>query len=97
MKQPHASPISISRIRAAARQVAHGFHPRAIILFGSQTTGTARAGSDDDWLVIAQTMHPLEFAARILVSLNGRFPLDVLVRTPGEVPRALRGQGISGT
>ncbi|MBI3268763.1 MAG: nucleotidyltransferase domain-containing protein [Planctomycetes bacterium] len=71
--------------------MAREFRPRAIILFGSQATGRARWDSDVDWLVIAETKRPLELAARILGSLNGRFPLDVLVRTPREVQRALQG------
>jgi len=79
-------------IREAAREIGTKFRLQRVILFGSRARGVARRDSDVDLLVIAETRRPLDLAGRILWHLGGRFPKDVLVRTPREIERAVRQQ-----
>ena len=76
------------QIGIAARRIAREFRPERIILFGSYARGTAKPDSDVDLLVVARTTRPLSLAGRILWSLAGQFPADILVRTPREMERA---------
>lgn len=60
--------------------------PRRIILFGSRARGTAKADSDYDLLIVAETDLPLEdriFQARRAVR-DVRVPKDIVVVTPEE-------------
>jgi predicted nucleotidyltransferase len=72
-------------IRRFARQVAEQFHPEKIILFGSHAYGTPHADSDVDILVIMPTRNQLDQAAKISISVDPPFPLDIIVRTPKNV------------
>jgi predicted nucleotidyltransferase len=62
--------------------VAEKFDPDQIILFGSYAYGTPHADSDVDILVVMPARNELRQAARIHVTLDPPFPLDVIVRTP---------------
>jgi predicted nucleotidyltransferase len=79
-----------------ARLVA-AFHPRSVVLFGSWVTARARADSDVDLLVIAESEDPIHVRmARAQRALRGlTVPVDVFVHTPAEVARF--GQWLSHT
>jgi len=49
-------PIEDARLAEAVNRLVEGFHPRAIILFGSRARGTGRAESDYDLLVISDKL-----------------------------------------
>ena len=81
--------VPMSVIRRFARQVAEQFRPDKIILFGSHAYGTPHADSDVDILVVMPTRNQLDQAARIELTCAPCFPLDIIVRSPEKVRRAL--------
>jgi predicted nucleotidyltransferase len=78
--------ISFDAIYALSAQIAATFQPERIILFGSYAYGRPGADSDVDLLVVMPyARHAVYQAAAILTQVNPAFPVDVLVRTPGEL------------
>jgi predicted nucleotidyltransferase len=75
------------------RSIVEAFHPQKIILFGSRANGRVRPDSDVDILVIMESEKPAgRRAADIYRRLGWRkFPLDVIVFTPVEIARKMRG------
>jgi predicted nucleotidyltransferase len=69
-------------IRQFARQFAERFQPEKIILFGSHAYGEPHADSDVDILVVMPARNELDQAARISLTIDPPFPLDIDVRTP---------------
>src|SRR6266446_6444231 len=85
-------PAPMSAIRRFARQIAERFHPDTITLFGSYAYGKPTPHSDVDLLVVMPTRNQIEQAVRIDEAIDERgFPLDLIVRTPRELTKALRG------
>jgi predicted nucleotidyltransferase len=67
-----------------------------VILFGSRATGTARADSDYDFLVVAETEDRFALALRLTEALEpvfprGDFDLVVVRRQDWDRARRLRG------
>jgi uncharacterized protein len=69
-------------IRRFARQVAQGFRPEKIILFGSHAYGRPHADSDVDVLVVMPARNQLDQAFKIHWAIKPPFPLHLIVRTP---------------
>lgn len=84
--------VNRSQIRAFSRAVAREFHPQKIVLFGSYAYGKPCEHSDVDLLVIMPRTRERgeRMSVRIRHAIPRAFPLDLLVRTPGEVARRLR-------
>src|SRR5437016_11344898 len=82
--------IPMRVIRRFARQVAERFQPDKIILFGSYAYGTPHADSDVDILVIMPARNELDQAVKIRWETPALFPMDLLVRKPGEIEWRLR-------
>jgi predicted nucleotidyltransferase len=83
-------PVSETLPEAVAR-IAGELHPQRIILFGSYAYGVPIPDSDVDLLVIMETdasSQERSWAVSRLL-LPRPFPVDILVRTPDEVKRAL--------
>ena len=76
--------------------IAHRFHPRRIILFGSRARGHARTDSDVDLFVEMETSKPPPERAIEISSLFGlrAWSLDVVVYTSEEVAKL---RGVHGT
>jgi predicted nucleotidyltransferase len=77
-------------LREIAARLAAEFDPEAIVLFGSHARGEPEEDSDLDLLVIVSESQerPAHRARRAYRCLRGvKAPLDVLVRTRGEVER----------
>lgn len=78
-------------LRPAVQKIVAKLKPERIILFGSYAYGTPNPDSDVDLLVIMHTKAPFKerswAVSRLL--LPRPFPVDILVRTPGEVKKAL--------
>jgi len=77
-------------IREIAAKLAAEFDPQEIVLFGSHAWGKPTEDSDLDLLVIVRDSQerPAQRARRAYRCLRGvKAPLDVLVRTRGEVAR----------
>jgi uncharacterized protein len=80
--------VSIEEIQAVGERIGREFHPQRVILFGSHARGTARDDSDVDLLVIMPYKgRSLAKSVEVLARVEPRFPVDLLVRTPGEVRR----------
>ncbi len=84
---PLGLPESVERFVSG---IAQRFTPERIILFGSYADGTATRESDVDLLVVMRFEgRARDQAARIDGELERSFPLDLLVRRPEDVERAL--------
>jgi predicted nucleotidyltransferase len=83
--------FTIKEIDQYVSDVAAKFNPERVILFGSYATGKATEDSDVDLLVVMKhSGRDVEQAFNIRRSINRRFPLDLVVRTPNEVRHRLR-------
>src|SRR5688500_10285976 len=78
--------IPMSVIRRFAREVAERFQPDKIILFGSYAYGRPHADSDVDILVVMPARNRLDQAVQIHLACDPGFPLDMIVRRPGDIP-----------
>lgn len=82
--------ISHRDIKRVCAQIAQGFRPQRIILFGSYAYGRPTPDSDVDLLVIMPLKgRATEMAVEISSRLEHRFPIDLLVRSPEEVKQRL--------
>jgi len=78
------------KIRKFAAEVARRFKPRKIILFGSYAYGRPTEDSDVDLLVIMSGKgRTQDRAIRIRRAVEADFPMDLIVRTPGEMRQRL--------
>jgi predicted nucleotidyltransferase len=91
-------PAILEGIRSVTRQIVEQFHPQKVILFGSYACGQPTADSDVDLLVVIDTDEPaLHVAAKIAAAIEHPFPLDIVVRTPGEFSSAVQRKGVFAT
>lgn len=83
-------PIS-ETLPEAVERIVQELHPEKIILFGSYAHGTPTLDSDVDLLVIMETEASGKerswAVSRLLIPRP--FPVDILVKTPQEIERAL--------
>ena len=85
-------PVSVEEaLPAAVQRIAEALQPEKIVLFGSYAYGTPTPDSDVDLLVIIDTSQsPKERYLAVCRLLRPRpFPVDILVRTPAEIERAI--------
>lgn len=73
------------------RQILDVGQPQAIVLFGSSARGEATGDSDFDLLVVEDTrLPPTKRALPYRLALQPRdVPVDLRVRTPAEIKRAV--------
>jgi len=83
----HSRDIPISAIRRYARQIAEGFQPDKIILFGSDAYGRPHEWGDVDPLVVMPAYDEINQSIRIMETLDAPFPRDLIVRTPKRLQR----------
>ena len=78
-------------LRKIARQMAQALRPEKIVLFGSYAYGKPTPDSDVDLLVIMETSAPSadRYLAVSRLLRPRPFPVDILVKTPQEIRRAL--------
>ena len=82
--------IPLEIITTVSNQIAQEFHPEQIILFGSYAHGEPHRDSDVDLLVVmSHGMDNVYQAIEILNRVAPPFPIDLLVRTPGEVKQRI--------
>jgi len=76
----------------AVRRIVQHLRPEKIILFGSYAHGAPTPDSDVDLLVVMKTNAPTKerywAVSRLLIPRP--FPVDILVKTPQEIARALK-------
>ncbi|MGB4598724.1 MAG: nucleotidyltransferase domain-containing protein [Trichlorobacter sp.] len=77
-------------IQQISEQIRREFAPHKIILFGSHSWGAPDADSDVDLLVVADFEgKPWRFAVEIRDRIKPAIPLDLMVRTPGQLQERL--------
>jgi len=83
--------IGEADIQAVVSQIVERYHPQKIILFGSYAGRNPTDDSDVDLLVIMETQErTIRQAAEVAASIDHRFPIDLLVRTPEQVEQRLK-------
>lgn len=96
LRRPETVPLGLKvsvgkSLRPAVQRIVQELKPEKVILFGSYAYGTPNPHSDVDLLVIMQTKASLKdrswAVSRLL--LPRPFPVDILVKTPKEVEKAL--------
>lgn len=90
---PAGLKVSVGKsLRPAIQKIAAELNPEKIILFGSYAYGTPNPHSDVDLLIIMKTRASLKgrswAVSRLL--LPRPFPVDILVKTPKELEKALK-------
>ena len=91
---PTGLPAPVSEtLPLATQRLVEGLQPEKIILFGSYAYGTPTPDSDVDLLVVMVMETNLSSTQRFLAVsrlLSPRpFPVDILVKRPNEIKRAL--------
>jgi predicted nucleotidyltransferase len=96
LRRPETVPVGLNvsvgkSLRPAIQKIVQELNPEKIVLFGSYAYGDPNADSDVDLLVIMKTKASLKdrswAVSRLL--LPRPFPVDILVKTPREVKKAL--------
>jgi predicted nucleotidyltransferase len=98
LRRPETVPaglkVSVGKsLRPAIQKIVSELKPEKVVLFGSYAYGTPNPHSDVDLLVIMKTRASLKnrswAVSRLLIPRP--FPVDILVKTPKEVEKALEG------
>lgn len=96
LRRPETVPMGLKvsvgkSLRPAVQRIVQELKPEKVILFGSYAYGTPDPHSDVDLLVVMKTNASLKdrswAVSRLL--LPRPFPVDILVKTPKEVEKAL--------
>ncbi|HYV27018.1 MAG TPA: nucleotidyltransferase domain-containing protein [Candidatus Eisenbacteria bacterium] len=84
--------ISWRKIETYCAAIAREFKPKKIILFGSYAYGKPTPDSDVDVMVILRPPRRkrLRQSLEIRRRVSAGFPVDILVRAPGEIAKRLR-------
>jgi predicted nucleotidyltransferase len=97
LRNPQTVPVGLKvsvgkSLRPAIQRIVDELNPEKIILFGSYAYGKPTPHSDVDLLIILKTNASLKErswkVSRLL--LPRPFPVDILVKTPREVEKALK-------
>lgn len=85
------APVTAELLQNIVQRIIAGVLPEKIILFGSYAYGKPSPDSDLDILVIMNSQErPAERVLAVSRLLRPRpFPMDILVRTPGEIAASL--------
>jgi predicted nucleotidyltransferase len=86
--------ISRKTIQNVVRDIVRACRPEKVILFGSYARGKQHSDSDLDIFVVANFRgDSLERIRRVRRAIRGTdFGIDVVVRTPAELRKALKGR-----
>lgn len=82
--------VAFTDIQKFAADVAREFLPEKVILFGSYATGSARAESDVDLLVVMpEDVSGVRIAADIIMRLKPTLPVEIMVRSSRQIKERL--------
>jgi predicted nucleotidyltransferase len=96
LRHPEIVPVGLKvsvgkSLRPAVQKIVSELKPEKVILFGSYAYGTPNPDSDVDLLIIMKTRASRKdrswAVSRLLMPRP--FPVDILVKTPGEIEKAL--------
>jgi predicted nucleotidyltransferase len=91
--QPTGFPPVSKTLPQAIKRIVSELKPEKIILFGSYAYGNPTPDSDVDLLVVIETngsnKEMYRAVSRLLYPRS--FPVDIIIKTPGEVEEALKG------
>lgn len=92
--RPVGFPPVAQTLPKAVKRIADELDPEKIILFGSYAYGTPTPDSDVDLLVIMKTRQKTKERYLTVGRLlrPRQFPVDIIVKTPQEVERALKNR-----
>jgi len=97
LRHPQTIPLGLKAsvgksLRPAIQKIVDELKPEKIVLFGSYAYGLPNPHSDVDLLVVLNTSASLKDrswkVSRLL--LPRPFPVDILVKTPNEISKALK-------
>ena len=97
VRHPQTIPVGLKvsvgkSLRPAIQKIVDDLNPEKIILFGSYAYGRPTPNSDVDLLIVLETNAQLKErswkVSRLL--LPRPFPVDILVKTPREIEKALK-------
>ena len=87
-------PVQVTEnlLQEITQRIVESFSPEKVILFGSQASGTPRADSDIDLLIIMNShLSAIQRAVEVKRACRPRFvSMDVLVKTPEELTTRLQ-------
>ncbi len=91
VQSPGFLPVTEEALSIIVQRLVPALHPHKIIVFGSYIYGVPTPDSDVDLLVILDTeARPVDRYLSVSSLLRPRpFPLDILVKTPEEITRAV--------
>jgi predicted nucleotidyltransferase len=82
--------VAFTDIQKFVADVAREFLPEKVILFGSYATGSARAESDVDLLVVMRDeVSGVRVAADIITRLKPTLPVELVVRSSRQIKERL--------
>ena len=83
--------VSINDITKKVKTIVKNYNPEKIILFGSYADGNPTSESDIDLLIITENdKSNWEVSIDISLLLKHSFPIDIIVKTPGEVKKRIK-------
>lgn len=87
--------VKTAEIRDFVRSLVAQFRPERVILFGSYAKGRPRPDSDVDMLVVLDFKGKnLHKAVEIIATLQPRFGVDLILKTPKQIDERLRSHDI---
>ena len=91
VQAPGFLPVTEESLDMIIERLVPALNPNKIILFGSYSYGVPSSDSDVDLLVVLETSdRPVDRYLSVSSLLRPRpFPLDLLIKTPGEITQAL--------
>jgi predicted nucleotidyltransferase len=91
VQAPGFLPVTEEALSAIVERLVPALNPHKIIVFGSYVYGVPTPDSDVDLLVILDTQaRPVDRYLSVSRLLRPRpFPLDIVVKTPEEITRAI--------
>lgn len=82
--------VAFTDIQKFVAEVAREFLPEKVILFGSYATGSAKAESDVDLLVVMrEDISGARVAADIIMRLKPTLPVELIVRSSRQIKERL--------
>ena len=93
--RPVGFPPVSKTLPQAVKKIVETLKPEKIIIFGSYAYGKPTPDSDVDLLVIMKTRANTKerYLAVSRVLRPRQFPVDIIVKTPGELNKALKNKG----